>query len=259
MWLWREFWCMISGAIVIGNGESRAKFDITSLKGHGKIYGCNAIYRDYPKLCDRIVSVNEPMYQEIFDAKQKLNLKFQLIGENDISGWDFRFKGERPSWKPPGLKTYRFHKRGKESSPNYRCVDFTRRKGSGTSAVLHAAERGYKNICILGFDMVGKIKAKAHDWAPWINNIYKNTEHYPQRQKQKSYLIYEWLFHLTQIFRRFPDTNFYLFNNKDNWDANLLYTSYFKNSRGNVFCGTYECVNQLLRGQNDHIDWIYKS
>ena len=39
-------------AFVIGNGESRAIFPIEHLKGNGDIWGCNAIYRDYPKLCD---------------------------------------------------------------------------------------------------------------------------------------------------------------------------------------------------------------
>ena len=40
---------------VIGNGESRLIWkDWNSLKGKGTIYGCNAITRDYPKLCDKI-------------------------------------------------------------------------------------------------------------------------------------------------------------------------------------------------------------
>ena len=49
----------------IGNGESRQGFDLEKLRPHGKIYGCNAIYRDHPKLCDHIVAVNLPMYEEL--------------------------------------------------------------------------------------------------------------------------------------------------------------------------------------------------
>lgn len=259
MWLWREFWCMISIAIVLGNGESRKKFDIATLKGHGKIYGCNAIYRDYPELCARIVSVNESMYQEVYEAKQKNQYKFELIGPKDISDWNFTFLGEKLRYKPNGLKGYRLFQRGKQSNPDHKIIDLATRKGSGTSAVLHAAERGYENICILGFDMIGKIKAKANDFTPWINNVYKNTRNYETRARQKSYLFYEWLFHLTQIFRRFPNTNFYLFNIKDNWDANLKYKQYFENSPGNVFCATYESVHKLLGGYKDHIDWTFKS
>ena len=31
----------------IGNGESRQGFDLEKLRQHGKIYGCNALYRDF--------------------------------------------------------------------------------------------------------------------------------------------------------------------------------------------------------------------
>ena len=52
-------------AFIIGNGESRNIFPIDKLKGQGVIYGCNAIYRDHPMLCDHIVAVNPPMYEEL--------------------------------------------------------------------------------------------------------------------------------------------------------------------------------------------------
>ena len=48
-------------AFIIGNGESRNIFPIEELKGHGQVWGCNAIYRDHPLLCDHIVAVNPPM------------------------------------------------------------------------------------------------------------------------------------------------------------------------------------------------------
>ena len=31
----------------LGNGESRKGVNLDILKQHGKIYGCNALYRDY--------------------------------------------------------------------------------------------------------------------------------------------------------------------------------------------------------------------
>ena len=31
----------------IGNGESRKDFDLERLRPHGKIYGCNGLYRDF--------------------------------------------------------------------------------------------------------------------------------------------------------------------------------------------------------------------
>ena len=52
-------------AFIIGNGPSRKKFDLTKLKGNGTIYGCNALYRDYPDLVDYLVSIDPPIIEEI--------------------------------------------------------------------------------------------------------------------------------------------------------------------------------------------------
>ena len=52
----------------IGNGESRLKFDITQLKQYGKLYGCNAIYRDYPDLIDCITCVDNGISHEVYHA-----------------------------------------------------------------------------------------------------------------------------------------------------------------------------------------------
>ena len=60
-------------AFVIGNGESRSIFPIKDLKGHGVLYGCNGIYRDYPTLCDHIVAVSPEMFEELNQWHQKEN------------------------------------------------------------------------------------------------------------------------------------------------------------------------------------------
>ena len=50
---------------IIGNGESRKDFDLTKLREHGKIYACNAYYRDNP-LPDILVAVDSTMTHEIY-------------------------------------------------------------------------------------------------------------------------------------------------------------------------------------------------
>ena len=50
---------------IIGNGESRKDFDLTQLRKHGKIYACNAYYRDNP-LPDVLVAVDSTMTHEIY-------------------------------------------------------------------------------------------------------------------------------------------------------------------------------------------------
>ena len=50
----------------IGNGESRKDFDLNKLKPHGKIYGCNALYRDFTP--DVLISVDNGIMHEIYDS-----------------------------------------------------------------------------------------------------------------------------------------------------------------------------------------------
>ena len=50
----------------IGNGESRKNFNLDLLKPHGKIYGCNALYREYTP--DVLVSVDHGIMHEIYQS-----------------------------------------------------------------------------------------------------------------------------------------------------------------------------------------------
>ena len=47
----------------IGNGESRKGFDLEQLRPHGKIYGCNALYRDF--MPDVLIATDDKMREEI--------------------------------------------------------------------------------------------------------------------------------------------------------------------------------------------------
>jgi hypothetical protein len=53
-------------AFLIGNGESRKDFNLDILKPHGKIYGCNALYRQYTP--DVLVSVDHGIMHEIYQS-----------------------------------------------------------------------------------------------------------------------------------------------------------------------------------------------
>ena len=53
-------------AFVIGNGTSRNPISLQSLKPFGKIYGCNAIYRDF--IPDCLVAVDTKMVLELNKA-----------------------------------------------------------------------------------------------------------------------------------------------------------------------------------------------
>ena len=58
----------MSRVFCLGNGESRLDYDITKLKSKGKIYGCNAIYRDYPDLLTGLIAVDHGIMHEIYHS-----------------------------------------------------------------------------------------------------------------------------------------------------------------------------------------------
>ena len=53
---------------VLGNGQSRLGVDLSKLKKHGKIYGCNAIYRTNPDDIDVLVGVDQGIMHEIYHS-----------------------------------------------------------------------------------------------------------------------------------------------------------------------------------------------
>ena len=251
---------MTSTAFIIGNGESRKIFPIEKLNGAGTVYGCNAIYRDHASLCDYIVAMDPPMYDEIKQNigryRHKENLR--IIGIKDISEWNYILPDDDPSYVPRGLKLYRQWQGGDIKTGVYKTRDFAQQRGSGCAAVLHAAEQGHKNICILGFDILG---ARQWTWNEMNqsraqNNVYKNTANYPGRVNMKAYLKYEWLYHLTQTFRRFPDINFYFFNRLEYITMNPFLPGYFGYAPGNIKAGIYADLMRWVEGDRDRIKWM---
>jgi len=57
---------MASRVFCIGNGESRSPIDLIKLRPHGKIYGCNALYRDFKP--DVLVGVDFGVMHEIYQS-----------------------------------------------------------------------------------------------------------------------------------------------------------------------------------------------
>ncbi len=57
---------MTKRVFCIGNGESRQSFDLRILRGHGKIYGCNALYRDFK--ADVLIAVDGGIMHEVYHS-----------------------------------------------------------------------------------------------------------------------------------------------------------------------------------------------
>ena len=242
-------------AFIIGNGESRNIFPIDNLKGHGVIYGCNAIYRDHPMLCDHIVAVNPPMYEEL--AKWHNNGKESLAihGIEDVSKWNYICDGDKEMDVPKGLKIYRIWRGGNmKKGGKIKTEDFSNNRGSGCSAVLMAAESGIKNIVILSFDILGAQQWEMTEPSRIQNNIYKSSSNYPDRHSMKAYLKYEWMYQLRQTFRQFPDTNFRFINRREYLEGNPFLRWYF--DQPNIKCGIYADLQRWITGKRDDISWM---
>jgi hypothetical protein len=269
-------------AFVIGNGESRPIFPIQDLKSKGIIYGCNAIYRDNPTLCDHIVAVNQPMYDELKTWHEQthpnsllrrgktswamdVNFRFprgdheegkvQIHGPEDISKWNYICPGDKEYDTPDNLKLYRMWRGGDIKKGNeIRTIDFSLNRGSGMSAVLMAAESGIQNVVMLAFDILGSRQWERDTPSRAQNNMYKNTINYPSRMSMKAYLKYEWMYQLRQIIRRHPDTNFHFINRKEYIEGNAFLRWYF--DQPNIRTGTYADLRRWVDGRRDDIKWM---
>lgn len=56
----------MSKVFCIGNGESRKGFDLHKLKPHGRIYGCNGLYRDFTP--DVLIALDHGIMHEIYHS-----------------------------------------------------------------------------------------------------------------------------------------------------------------------------------------------
>ena len=242
-------------AFVIGNGESRNIYPIEKLKGKGIIYGCNAIYRDHPMLCDHIVAVNPPMYEELAVWHNNGKESPNIHGPDDISKWNYICLGDDREDVPEGLKLYRIWRGGDvKKGGKIRTIDFSENRGSGMSALLMAAESGIKNVIIMSFDIMGAQQWEMETPSRIQNNIYKNSPNYPDRESMKAYLKYEWMYQLRQIIRQFPDTNFYFINRKEYLYGNTFLRWYL--DQPNVKAGIYADLQRWVDGLRDDIKWL---
>ena len=125
-------------AFVIGNGISRGPVDLNQLKQYGKIYGCNALYREFAP--DVLVATDRPIATAIQESGYALTNNFYT---------------RRPI---EGFGAHRLP----EAYSGY---------SSGPNALGLAASQQNLKIYMLGFDM-GPATGNL------FNNVYANTEFY---------------------------------------------------------------------------------
>ena len=134
-------------AFVLGNGTSRRGIDLTILNQYGKIYGCNALHREYTP--DVLVATDKPIATFIQESGYSAQHRFHT--RRPIPG-----KGAREVPKP-----YFGY-------------------SSGPLAVGIAAIDENRLIYLLGFDM-GPSPTNT------INNLYAGSEFYKQINAQPTF------------------------------------------------------------------------
>jgi len=108
-------------AVVIGNGESRKEIDLNELVGQAKLYGCNALYRDFSKL-DYLIAMDDGMIEEI-------QTRLPLRGTQAVF--------------PPEEERYELSGSGK-------------RNNAGMIAMEESIKHGHDFIYCIGFDFIEK-------------------------------------------------------------------------------------------------------
>ena len=128
----------MSAAFVLGNGISRLSVDLNQLTQHGRIYGCNALYREF--VPDVLISTDKGISQVIQNSG---------YAQNNVMY----------TRKPlPGL--------GARTVPQS-YFGFS----SGPIAVGVAALDQHLAVYLIGFDMGPNVNNK-------FNNVYADTEFY---------------------------------------------------------------------------------
>lgn len=153
-------------AFVIGNGKSRAGIDLPALQKHGKVYGCNALYRDFAP--DVLIATDKGISEEI-----------------QHGGY---------------AKNHIFYTRTPLPNLGAKKIEYNWGWSSGPIALTYASNSSAKIIYILGFDFSGtngkfnnvyansQHYKKSNDvetyYGNWINQCYETIK----RNDKKRYI-----------------------------------------------------------------------
>lgn len=178
--------------LVIGNGESRRSVDLEKYSSTHCLIGCNALHRDFAVnhliCCDRRMAA---------EASENPNIKNTLIYVRP--DWYHFFRKIRKNKNVNVVPRLPYQGDAKRDHPDH--------WGSGCYAVLLAAELGFKEIELIGFDLYGLGDA--------VNNVYKNTVNYSRADSRAVDPSY-WIYQISQVFKYYPNSNF-IIRNRQGW------------------------------------------
>jgi hypothetical protein len=156
-------------AFIVGNGISRREVNLDDLVGKAKIYGCNALYRDF-KEWDYLVTLDDGMTRELQMVDLPKNGRVIIPRDDEC-------------FEPVEYSPYR------------------RRNNAGMLALKTAIDNGAEICYCIGMDFVLK-----GDIA--TDNVYKNTENYGPETHANQDDNYHRIQYLTWFARQYPNVKF---------------------------------------------------
>lgn len=183
-------------AFVLGNGVSRNGINLKSLQEKGKVYGCNALYRDFKP--DYLVAVDIKMIREIYESGYSTN---NLVYANPHKLLDHM------------------------TSINF--LDPALGWSSGPTALWLATTHGYDEIYVLGFDFIGLNNGRL------FNNVYADSQNY-KRSVQPATYYRNWLKQTATVIKHNKHIRYIRVIEPDGFDTSELsnfsnYTTIYKN------------------------------
>ncbi len=171
---------------VLGNGRSRLNLKLNQLKRYGKVYGCNALYREF-----------EPDYLIAVDPK--------MVVEIEKSGYQLTHE----VWTNPNQK-YRSFVGFKYFNPSLGW-------SSGPTALDLAVKNGATEVYIFGFDFVGVNGL--------LNNVYADTTNYRKSSDTATYYG-NWQRQTEQIIKQNWRVKFYRVITDDFFNPEWIYPNF---------------------------------
>ena len=164
-------------AFIVGNGTSRADFDLAPLMDYGMLVGCNYFYRD---MHPHVLVLSDEGITKTVAKVDKVWCK-----RNHVFSW----------YSKPG--------------GTIKKVSFPEKTSAGLMAVYESIETfGAKNIFLVGMDFFG-LGSNGKDDNGKINNLYVGEKHYAQDPEQIAPTYRNWQRRFQYVLRKYPDVNFY--------------------------------------------------
>lgn len=159
-------------AFIIGNGTSRKGFDLNKLKPYGTIYGCNALYRDFPdhSIPDFLVAIDDGIITEIEGS--------------DFPSKRFIVPPIDERWEPA------------------ECNIGRPRSNAGMNAMREAIKMEYNQLICLGFDFL------IQDDKQLLSNIYDGSQNYGPSTRASAADNPGRVNYLQWLIRKNPDVDF---------------------------------------------------